>query len=154
MQTHRCHHLSCDFLFKTLNICVSLDWVQPRDEASLLCERDHAQPEQQEPAVRHWHTHATDASHDFHSKSPKCTCVFSGPKLWFWSCWQRSAWWGGAMTSFYRHSTTSKRFLLAFGDLQSDHVMELLPVLLQNCSNWIWKRCRQSSSGLRLHRSH
>lgn len=61
-------HVS-DFLCKTLNICVSSDWVQPRDEASLLCERDHAQPEQQEPAVRHWQTHNTDTSHDFHSKS-------------------------------------------------------------------------------------
>lgn len=126
------------------NICVPSDRVQSRDEASPLCERDHAQPEQQEPAVRHWRSHATDTAHDFQSKSPRYTCVLTGPKLWFWSCWQPFAWWGAAMTSSSRPSTTSKRFLLNSIDQQSDRVMELLPVLIQNCSNWIWKKCCQS----------
>lgn len=111
------------------NTCVSPDRVQSRDEASPLRERDHAQPEQQEPAVRRWQSHATDTSHDFQSKSPGYTCVFTGPKLWFWSCWQPFAWCGAAMTSSSRPSTTSKRFLLTSMDLLSDSAMELLPVL-------------------------
>lgn len=34
---------------------VPSDGVQSGHEASPLCERDHPQPEQQEPAVRRWH---------------------------------------------------------------------------------------------------
>lgn len=32
-------------------VCVLSVWVQPGDEASLLCQRDHTQPQQQKPEV-------------------------------------------------------------------------------------------------------
>ncbi len=40
-------------------------WLQPGDEASLLCEWDHTEPEQQKPEVKHALTAAFRRYHDW-----------------------------------------------------------------------------------------
>lgn len=69
--------MSCVTSCWLLSACVPSDRVQPRHEAPLLCERDHAQPEQQELAVRLWQTQHTDGSLDFQNKRPLNVLVCS-----------------------------------------------------------------------------